>query len=97
VPHTPEHLTTTAAAALISRSVAVNTQHKQIHWNRAARTDKGVSAVCQVVSAKLVVEPAGSFVERVNAALPDQVGRCVQWLRSQQTRSGVHSLNAAPR
>jgi hypothetical protein len=24
----------------------------QIHWNRAARTDKGVSALCQVVSAK---------------------------------------------
>jgi tRNA pseudouridine(38-40) synthase len=45
----------------------------QIHWMRAARTDKGVSAACQVVSAKLVVEPAETFVERVNALLPQQV------------------------
>jgi tRNA pseudouridine(38-40) synthase len=43
---------------------------------RAARTDKGVSAACQVVSAKLVVEPAETFVERVNALLPQQVGGC---------------------
>jgi tRNA pseudouridine(38-40) synthase len=45
----------------------------QIHWMRAARTDKGVSAACQVVSAKLVVDPAETFVERVNALLPQQV------------------------
>jgi tRNA U38,U39,U40 pseudouridine synthase TruA len=40
---------------------------------RAARTDKDVSALCQVVSAKLVADPAESFVERVNAALPSKV------------------------
>lgn len=45
----------------------------QIHWMRAARTDKGVSAACQVVSAKLVVDPADTFAERVNALLPKQV------------------------
>lgn len=45
----------------------------QIHWNRAARTDKGVSAVCQVVSAKLMFEPQEGFAARVNAHLPDQI------------------------
>lgn len=44
----------------------------QTHWMRAARTDKGVSAVGQVVSLRMVVEPEG-MVERINAALPDQV------------------------
>jgi hypothetical protein len=39
---------------------------------RAARTDKGVSAVGQVVSLKMVIEPEG-VVDRINAALPDQV------------------------
>lgn len=48
-------------------------QLTQIHWNRAARTDKGVSALCQVVSAKLMVEPRDTFAERVNAHLPQQV------------------------
>ena len=48
----------------------------KIHWTRAARTDKGVSAVCQVVSAKLVVDPAESFASRVNAHLPAQVCVC---------------------
>jgi hypothetical protein len=50
----------------------------QIHWMRAARTDKGVSAVGQVVSLKMVLEPAG-VVERINAALPDQVGPQGRW------------------
>jgi len=46
----------------------------QIHWNRAARTDKGVSALCQVVSAKLMIEPKDTFAERINTHLPSQVG-----------------------
>lgn len=46
----------------------------QIHWSRAARTDKGVSALCQVVSAKLMIEPKDTFAERVNEHLPSQVG-----------------------
>lgn len=45
----------------------------QIHWNRAARTDKGVSALCQVVSAKLMIEPKDNFADRVNKHLPQQV------------------------
>ena len=36
---------------------------------RAARTDKGVSAVGQLVSLKMMVEPEG-VVDRINAALP---------------------------
>lgn len=43
---------------------------------RAARTDKGVSAVGQVVSFKMVMEPEG-MLERINANLPSQVG--VPW------------------
>eukprot|EP00879_Flechtneria_rotunda_P024275 GHRR01025727.1.p1 GENE.GHRR01025727.1~~GHRR01025727.1.p1 ORF type:complete len:494 (+),score=222.50 GHRR01025727.1:219-1700(+) len=45
----------------------------KIHWSRAARTDKGVSAACQVVSAKLMLEPKGTLVERINAQLPQQI------------------------
>lgn len=42
------------------------------HWMRAARTDKGVSAVGQVVSLKMVLEPPG-MLQRINDALPEQV------------------------
>eukprot|EP00850_Spirogloea_muscicola_P009509 SM000053S17466 [mRNA] locus=s53:514065:516429:- [translate_table: standard] len=45
---------------------------RKVDWMRAARTDKGVSAVGQVVSARVVVDPPG-FVERVNDALPPTV------------------------
>jgi tRNA pseudouridine38-40 synthase len=41
---------------------------------RSARTDKGVSAVGQVVSGKFIVDPPG-FVERLNAHLPEKI-RC---------------------
>ena len=44
----------------------------QVHWQRAARTDKGVSAVGQVVSLKMVTEPEG-VVERINDHLPHQL------------------------
>ena len=43
----------------------------KVQWTRAARTDKGVSAVGQVVALKMVLEPPGTL-ERVNAALPDR-------------------------
>lgn len=45
---------------------------------RAARTDKGVSAVGQVVSLKMMVEPEG-IIERINAALPPAL--CVLGMR----------------
>ena len=44
----------------------------QVHWQRAARTDKGVSAVGQVVSLKMVTEPEG-IVDRINDHLPTQL------------------------
>ena len=45
----------------------------QVGWQRAARTDKGVSAVGNVVSLKLMID-FPDVVERINAALPEQVG-----------------------
>lgn len=45
---------------------------QKVHWSRAARTDKGVSAMCQVVSLMMVLEPPG-IVERINQHLPDQI------------------------
>lgn len=48
---------------------------------RAARTDKGVSAVGQVVSLKMVLEPE-DMVDRINQHLPPQVRGC--WAAGQQ-------------
>ena len=44
----------------------------KISWARAARTDKGVSAACSVVSLKMIVEPPG-MIERINEHLPQDV------------------------
>lgn len=40
-------------------------------WMRCARTDKGVSAVGQVVSLKLILLP--NVVEKINAQLPPAI------------------------
>ncbi|EFH69363.1 tRNA pseudouridine synthase family protein [Arabidopsis lyrata subsp. lyrata] len=45
---------------------------RNYEWARSARTDKGVSAVGQVVSGRFYVDPPG-FVERLNSKLPDQI------------------------
>ncbi|BBM99584.1 tRNA pseudouridine38-40 synthase [Marchantia polymorpha subsp. ruderalis] len=44
-------------------------QPKKVGWMRAARTDKGVSALGQVVSGNFFIDPPG-LVERVNSHLP---------------------------
>ncbi|KAL8245744.1 hypothetical protein R6Q59_006960 [Mikania micrantha] len=44
---------------------------KRFDFSRCARTDKGVSAVGQVVSGNFYVDPPG-FVDRLNSKLPDQ-------------------------
>nr|XP_043632905.1 tRNA pseudouridine synthase A-like [Erigeron canadensis] len=44
---------------------------QRFDFARSARTDKGVSAVGQVVSGKFYVDPPG-FIERLNNNLPDQ-------------------------
>ncbi|KAL5706334.1 tRNA pseudouridine(38-40) synthase [Ranunculus cassubicifolius] len=45
---------------------------QRFDWARSARTDKGVSAVGQVVSGRFYVDPPG-FVDRVNSHLPNQI------------------------
>ena len=46
----------------------------QINWMRAARTDKGVSAVGQLVSLKMVIGHSNyDVVENINKHLPDQI------------------------
>ncbi|XP_062099491.1 uncharacterized protein LOC133805348 [Humulus lupulus] len=45
---------------------------KRYDWARSARTDKGVSAVGQVVSGRFYVDPPG-FVDRLNANLSPQI------------------------
>lgn len=47
-------------------------QSRKYDWARSARTDKGVSAVGQVVSGRFYVDPPG-FIERLNSKLPDQI------------------------
>ena len=49
----------------------------KVHWMRAARTDKGVSAACQCVSVKLLMKPEDinnpEAIDRLNQHLPDDV------------------------
>ncbi|KAJ8772527.1 hypothetical protein K2173_027704 [Erythroxylum novogranatense] len=45
---------------------------KRYDWARSARTDKGVSAVGQVVSGRFYIDPPG-LVERLNSFLPYQI------------------------
>ncbi|KAJ4837243.1 hypothetical protein Tsubulata_045751, partial [Turnera subulata] len=45
---------------------------KRYDWARSARTDKGVSAVGQVVSGRFYIDPPG-LVERLNANLSPQI------------------------
>lgn len=45
---------------------------RRYEWARSARTDKGVSAVGQVVSGRFYIDPPG-FVDRLNAILSPQI------------------------
>ncbi|XP_057974323.1 uncharacterized protein LOC131162152 [Malania oleifera] len=45
---------------------------KRFDWARSARTDKGVSAVGQVVSGRFYIDPPG-LVDRLNSNLPLQI------------------------
>ncbi|CAH9128832.1 unnamed protein product [Cuscuta epithymum] len=47
-------------------------QPRRYDWARSARTDKGVSAVGQVVSGRFYVDPPG-FVDRLNSNLSPQI------------------------
>lgn len=56
----------------ISDANADDEGFRKVHWSRAARTDKGVSAMCQVVSLMMILHPPG-IVERINEHLPKQI------------------------
>ncbi|CAN4094046.1 unnamed protein product [Withania somnifera] len=47
-------------------------QPRRYDWARSARTDKGVSAVGQVVSGRFYIDPPG-FVDRLNSILSPQI------------------------
>lgn len=62
------------AAGGISDANADDMGFAKIHWMRAARTDKGVSAVGQCVSLKMVMdESQNRVVEKINDHLPAQI------------------------
>ncbi|ERM96301.1 hypothetical protein AMTRI_Chr09g35040 [Amborella trichopoda] len=45
---------------------------RRVDWMRSARTDKGVSAIGQVVSGRFFIDPPG-MISRLNAHLPEQI------------------------
>eukprot|EP00242_Pyramimonas_sp_CCMP2087_P004881 CAMPEP_0198214758 /NCGR_PEP_ID=MMETSP1445-20131203/43846_1 /TAXON_ID=36898 /ORGANISM="Pyramimonas sp., Strain CCMP2087" /LENGTH=452 /DNA_ID=CAMNT_0043890079 /DNA_START=163 /DNA_END=1521 /DNA_ORIENTATION=- len=64
----------------------------KVNWSRAARTDKGVSAVGQVVACKMVIDPPG-LVDRINSHLPEQI-RVLGYVR---TTGGFSAKNLCDR
>jgi len=78
------------AAGGISESNAGD--FSKVSWARAARTDKGVSAVGQVVSFKMIVEPPG-IIDRINENLPETI-RVFGYTR---VTNGFHSKNHCDR
>ncbi|PRP85926.1 hypothetical protein PROFUN_06048 [Planoprotostelium fungivorum] len=63
---------------------------QKIAWTRAARTDKGVSAVGNVVGLNMIIEPEG-IVDRINAALPP----AIRVLGMYRCLNKFHAKNAA--
>ncbi|ORX81561.1 pseudouridine synthase [Anaeromyces robustus] len=63
---------------------------KAISFVRAARTDKGVHAIGQVISGKFIIEDE-DIVDKINAALPEQI-RVWDIIR---TSNSFHAKNAA--
>ncbi|XP_058098406.1 uncharacterized protein LOC131243230 isoform X1 [Magnolia sinica] len=61
-------------ALFLSGAVPEPDRHspKRFDWARAARTDKGVSAVAQVVSGRFYIDPPG-LVDRLNSNLSPQI------------------------
>jgi tRNA pseudouridine38-40 synthase len=63
---------------------------KKISFVRAARTDKGVHAIGQVISGKFIIEDE-DIVDKINAVLPEQI-RVWDIIR---TSNSFHAKNAA--
>ena len=59
------------AGAISERTSAEEKAFQTIRWSRAARTDKGVSAICQVVSSNFI--PLEGVVEAINGHLPGDI------------------------
>jgi tRNA pseudouridine38-40 synthase len=62
-----------SAAGGISDANSDDSGFSKISWMRAARTDKGVSAVGQVVSLKMQIDPPENMLEKINQQLPHQI------------------------
>lgn len=61
---------------------------RKLEWMRAARTDKGVSAVGQVVSVRLQID-VPNFLERTNEALPTDI-KVLGFIRVTNSFSAKH-------
>lgn len=59
------------AGAISELNASGEMAYQKIHWSRAARTDKGVSAICQVVSSMLIA--LDGVVDSINEHLPDDI------------------------
>ena len=60
-------------ALVAAGAIVEDNRHRlaALHWSRSARTDKGVSALGQVVAAKLLL--VDGLVKRAQAHLPTQI------------------------
>ncbi|KAI9310663.1 pseudouridine synthase [Dichotomocladium elegans] len=54
-------------------SIDNSSDPKKVQLVRAARTDKGVHAVGNLVSLKMVIEDGPAIVDKINSHLPDQI------------------------
>ena len=59
------------AGAISEKNAEGENAYMKIRWSRSARTDKGVSALCQVVSMNFLA-PEG-VVDKINEHLPSQI------------------------
>ena len=59
------------AGAISEKNAECEKSFQKVHWSRSARTDKGVSAICQVVS-MMFLAPQG-VVSAINEHLPPQI------------------------
>ncbi|KAL6058712.1 Pseudouridylate synthase 1 [Balamuthia mandrillaris] len=64
----------------------------KVNWSRCARTDKGVHAVGNIISLKMLLEPEG-MLDRINAALPPDI-RLFEIYRVTGTFGAKHSVDS---
>jgi len=70
---------------------------RQVHWSRAARTDKGVHALGNVVALKMLVPPETDLKQAISAHLPKDV-TCLDIKRATKSFNAKQARSrAAPR